>query len=269
MVLSEAEDERRLNERRRSLDLPFDARPASGASLADDLDRALFVETIVPSLVPPDVLAVNGRTIEQRLSALRMTTVDGVPTNAGLLTTGVDPLSFLPGAYVQFLRVDGTEITDPIIDEKRLDGPLPDLLRRVDEMLVLNLRSSVDITSASRERRVPDYPIAALQQVARNAVMHRSYENTNAPIRITWYADRVEISNPGGPYGAVTTDNFGQGHTDYRNPTLAEMMRGLGYVQRFGAGIPITHKALADNGNPPPEFQVTPTHVGVTVRSRA
>ncbi|WP_156753474.1 ATP-binding protein [Actinokineospora pegani] len=267
--IANAEDERRLNERRRSLDLPFDAQPAIGTDAQTDLDRSLFVDTIIPSLVPPDVLAINGRTVEQRMTALRMTSADGTPTHAGIITTGIDPLAVLPGAYVQFLRVDGDDLTDAIIDEKRMDGPLPTLLRRVDELLMLNVRTSIDITSGPREQRAPDYPLAALQQVARNAVMHRSYENTNTPIRITWYRDRVEIINPGGPFGAVTTENFGSGPTDYRNPTLAEMLRGLGYVQRFGAGIPITRKTLESNGNPPPEFQATPTHVGVTIRSKA
>lgn len=94
------------------------------------------------------------------------------------------------------------------------------------------------------------------------------YENTNAPVRITWFANRVEVVNPGGPYGSVTVDNFGAGVTDYRNPTLAEVMRGLGYVQRFGAGIPIIKKSLTNNGNPEPLFEPTPSHVAVTVRRR-
>ena len=87
--------------------------------------------------------------------------------------------------------------------------------------------------------------MAALQQVVRNAVMHRRYEHTNSPTRITWYEDRVEIVSPGGPFGIVANSPFGSGLTDYRNPTLAEIMRGLGYVQRFGAGIPIAKKSLA------------------------
>lgn len=115
---------------------------------------------------------------------------------------------------------------------------------------------------------MPDYPLAALQQVTRNALMHRSYEHTNSPVRLTWFTDRVEIVNPGGPYGIVNVENFGTGATDYRNPTIAEVMRGLGYVQRFGVGIPITKKALLDNGNPAPTFDVTPSHIAVTIKRR-
>jgi ATP-dependent DNA helicase RecG len=68
--------------------------------------------------------------------------------------------------------------------------------------------------------------------------MHRSYEGTNAPIMVYWFDDRIEIINAGGPYGRVTAENFGKpGFADYRNPNIAETMKVLGFVQRFGVGI--------------------------------
>ncbi len=88
-------------------------------------------------------------------------------------------------------------------------------------------------------------------------------------MRCYWYDDRIEIHNPGGPYGQVTADNFGQpAVTDYRNRYLAEAMRVLEFVQRFGVGIPIARRELEKNNNPPPEFDVQPTSLLVTVRKR-
>ncbi len=79
--------------------------------------------------------------------------------------------------------------------------------------------------------------------------MHRSYEGTHAPVRIYWFSDRIEVISPGGLYGHVTPENFGQpGINDYRNPNLAESMRHLGYAQHFGVGIQIAREALARNG---------------------
>ena len=99
--------------------------------------------------------------------------------------------------------------------------------------------------------------------------MHRTYEATHAPVHVYWFDDRIEISNPGGPFGAVTSENFGRpGLADYRNPSLAEAMKVLGFVQQYGAGIPIARRALEANGSPPPEFVVEPTHVTVTVWKR-
>ena len=163
---------------------------------------------------------------------------------------------FIPGFYIQFVRFDGTELTDPIRDQKDISGSLIDLLRYVDEVLQANISTASDITAQPVEVKQPDYPIVALQQLVRNAVMHRSYEETNAPVRVYWFSDRIEIQSPGGLFGQVNRQNFGQGVTDYRNPHLAEAMKNLGYVQRFGIGIPTAQKELKKNGNPPAEFVI-------------
>ena len=185
----------------------------------------------------------------------------------GILVLGNRPRDFLPGAYIQFLRVAGNALGDPIIDELLIDGPLQDILRRIDDKLVSHNRTAVDFTSGPTERRTQTYPLAALQQFVRNAVLHRTYEATNAPVRVYWYDDRIEILSPGGPFGAVSAENFGEpGLTDYRNPNLAEALRVMGFVQHYGAGIPTAERELKKNRNPPPEFHVDATNVRITVR---
>ena len=259
------EDERLLTERRRAADLPFDLRPVGVAGL-DDLDREFLCSHYLPSAIAPEVLERNTRPIEHQLRSLRL--VQGErPTWGAILAFGLDPQAFLPGAYVQFLRIDGMEITDPIRDRKQLTGGLTDVIRRLDELLDLNVSVRTEVAGAPQERRRPDYPADALRQLAYNAVMHRSYEGTNTPVRIHWFSDRVEIASPGGLYGRITRDNFGTGDTDYRNPLLAEIMANLGFAQRFGLGVPLARKALEANGNPPPEFDFQQARVVATVRA--
>ena len=53
---------------------------------------------------------------------------------------------------------------------------------------------------------------------------------------------------------------------DYRNPILAEAMRVLGLVQRYGFGIPAARRELRDNGQPVPDFNVGADSVHCTVR---
>lgn len=260
-----AEEERRLIERRRAGDLPFDLRPAGSADL-EALDLGYIRRIYLPAVISPDVLEWNDRSLEQQLRSLRLVHGDH-PTWGGLIGCGIDPQAWVPGAYVQFLRIDGLSLTDPIKHQKELTGKLEDVLRRLDELFEINISVRTRFVDVPREARQPDYPLVALQQLGRNAVMHRTYEGTNAPVRVYWYSDRVEIQNPGGLYGQVTQENIGTGVTDYRNPLIAEMMHHLGFAQRFGMGLPIAQKALKDNGNPPPEFHFSSTHVAVTVRS--
>jgi len=109
----------------------------------------------------------------------------------------------------------------------------------------------------------------ALRQLVFNALMHRNYESSNAPVRIYWFNDRIEINSPGRLYGQVNQENFGSGATDYRNPLVAEIMRGLGYVQRFGIGIAVAQSEMQKNGNPPVEFEFSDAAVLARLRSGA
>ena len=102
-----------------------------------------------------------------------------------------------------------------------------------------------------------------------NAIMHRTYEVTNSPVRAYWFNDRIEVISPGGPYGDINAANFGQpGLTAYRNPNLADAMRSMGFVQRFGAGIPIAQRRLRDAGHPDPEFELPDNFVRAVIRTK-
>ena len=265
-AIATPDEERRLIERRRLANLAFDSRPLASAGV-EDLAADNFRTEILPQLVDHDVLADNHRPVEQQLAALRLTDPDGHATPTGLLVCGIEPEAHLPGAYLQFNRFDGTELSDPILSTHRLSGPLPQIMRDVDEVVRANVGTRVVFAGEEREARRPDAPFDAIQQLVRNALIHRVYEGTNAPVRISWFRDRVEILSPGGPFGQVTLETFGQpGVTDYRNPSLAGLLGQLGYVQRFGVGIEVARSALAKNGNPPLELVPTPTHVLAIVR---
>ena len=266
--IATAQDERMLNEKRRAHDIPFDIQPVPSARMAD-LDLRVFEHEYLPRAFSTEALAANERSVEQQLAVTKMIAAfdDPTPTILGLLTLGTRPRDFIPGAYIQFLRVDGVSLADPIVDEQAIDGTITEVLGRSDDKLRAHIQVRVDFTSATLEQRIPTYPLEALQQITRNAVMHRTYEGTNAPARVVWFNDRIEVQSPGGAFGAVTRENFGQpGITDYRNPNLAEGMRTLGYVQRFGVGIATAKRLLTENGNSEPEFTVHDNFVQATIR---
>lgn len=265
--LASAQDERILNERRRHRDRPFDVQPVQEVAL-DELDRLRFEQEYLPALVARDVLAANERSYEQKLAATKLVLSDTEPrpTVLGLLVVGKSPADWLPGAYTQFLRLAGNDLTAPVADEDVFHGTVADQIRRLEEKLEAHNLRSVRFADTAQETRSEAFSMDALRQLVRNAYMHRSYEATNAPVRVYWFDDRIEIHNPGGPFGSVTPENFGQpGITDYRNPNLAEALRALGYVQRFGAGIAIARKALGERLR----FEVQPGFVAAIVRGEA
>lgn len=260
------QEESVLTERRRAANLPFDAQPLASATI-DDLDLARFAE-VLPQLVADDVLRENGRPVDQQLASLRfLAPPEFRPTPTGVLVIGRDPEEHLPGSYVQFVRFDGLQLSDPVLSQHRVSGTAPDVLLEAEEVLRSHIDTILTFEGLPTEERTPSVPFEALQQLFRNAVLHRTYESSNAPVRVSWFDDRVEIHSPGGPYGQVTVETIGQpGLTDYRNPTLAGALGQLGFVQRFGVGIQIARDRLAQNGNPPLEFQASVAAVVAIVR---
>ena len=240
------------------VDIPFDATLVRHATLAD-LNVRRFQYLYLPEAFDAEVLAQNDRTLEERLAATKMIVHpdDPTPTVLGILTLAHKPTDFLPGAYVQFLSIDGADRAKPILDNARIEGPLGEMMAEVDRIVRANSRESVEFGTRSTEIRRATYPPLALQELMRNAVMHRAYEGTNSPVQLYWFAEHVEIINPGGPYGEATPSNFGQlGLVDYRNPNLADAMRVTGLVQRYGAGLPSVRDALRANEQREPRFEV-------------
>ena len=273
------EDERVLSERRRAKDGPFDTRALPMAQRkvvvlhhlldlpmahVDDLDLELFRRSYLPSLVAPEVIEENGRPVEQQLSSLHLLTPSGEPTVLGILAVGLDPTTRVPGAYLQFVRYQGVDLDAPIADDQELRQNLVDVSERLEPLLRSNLRTRL-VEDGFRESRQPDYPLEALREICMNALMHRNYETSYAPTRIMWFDDRIEVTNPGGPFGQVREDNFDR-VTDYRNPSLAAALKGLGYVNRFGRGIGRVLRSLENNGNPPAEFQIDDASWVVIIR---
>ena len=266
--IATAQDERILIEKRRYRDIPFDVQPIPSAMLSD-LNLTQFTNEYLPQAFAREVLEANERSIEEQLAATKMiaTAEEPMPTVLGMLVLGKRTLDYLPGAYIQFLRFAGREPTDPISDEEAISGTITDVLSRLEDKLNGHNRTSVDFMSGPVEKRISTYPMEAVQQIARNAVMHRSYEGNNSPVRVYWYDDRIEIISPGGVFGSINVVNFGQqGLTAYRNPNLAEAMRNLGFVQRFGLGIPLAKKLLREAGHPEIQFNVDLYNILVTIQ---
>jgi len=264
-AIANQQEERILTEKRIAHARSFDALPCLGSSI-DALATDLFRNTYLSQAVAPEVIAENNRDLATQLGSLRFYDVDKqCPTNAGILLFGRNPLQWLPGAYIQFLRLVGSCLTGDILVEKALSGDLLTVLRDLESLVELHIESRPAAASPLRERQVVNYPRVALRELLMNAVLHRSYESS-APIRFYWFSDRVEIQSPGGLYGVASPENF-PNQNSYRNPVLAEAMKALGFVNRFGRGVLRAQEALAQNGNGPAEFQFDANYVMALIRA--
>ncbi|MCC9307584.1 putative DNA binding domain-containing protein [Kitasatospora sp. RB6PN24] len=197
-------------------------------------------------------------TSDRALLALTDMREDGLILDRPSTTVTVEPFK---GKPVIRIRVEASAAPPVRFDGVVWVRPGPTTRRATrDDERVLTVEAG-----GFREQQRPDYPFDALRELCMNAIMHRNYETSYAPTRIAWFEDRIEVTNPGGPYGQVRSDNFDRVN-DYRNPSLAAAMKSLGYVNRFGRGIGRVRASLQRNGNPPAEFLVDQSSWFVTVR---
>lgn len=262
--LANPDEERRLGERSRSSELSFDLRPSDAGT--SDLDLHYIGTTYIPKAVSEDVLRQNRRPLNHQLRTLRLVHQNR-PTRGAMIAFGQIPQNWTPGARVEFSRFQGDTTRTPVVMHKAVSGKIQEVVEEVDRLIKINIGASSDFASGPVEVRNADYPRVAIEQIAHNAIIHRSYDRSHTPVRIHWFSDRVAIQSPGGLYGSVTPANIDMGVTAYRNPLIAEIMSHLGFVQQFGLGLQIARESMEANGNPSMEFTFAPTFVGVTLRS--
>lgn len=81
-------------------------------------------------------------------------------------------------------------------------------------------------------------PREAFREAVVNALVHRQWDIASH-VRIAMFADRIEITSPGGLPEGVDEEAYLSGKTSIaRNPILANIFFRLGYIERFGTGIP-------------------------------
>jgi ATP-dependent DNA helicase RecG len=246
-IASESE-ERILIERRTMGVSSFDTTPCLEATRRD-MDADLFSRTYLKQAIPEEIVAQDSRPVEEQMASLRLFNMDRLcPTFSGLLLLGLKTEYFLPGAYVQYVRFAGLNNGSEIRNELKFSGNILQLVPKLDDFLEMGVieRHPVPV-SVLREKTVFNYPKWAIRELLMNALMHRDYQS-NMPVRFYQYPDRIEITNPGGLYGNVRPENFPNA-SDYRNPTIAEAMRTMKFVNKFNRGIARVQVELKENGN--------------------
>jgi len=243
-IASEAE-ERILMERRTAYMATFDATPCLDAAI-EDLELDYIKDKYLPSVVDPEILVMDKRSIKEQLASVRLyDRTHDCPTYAALILFGKNPRYYMPGAYVQYVRFDGMEKGGDVLNEKRFQGPLYSMLPALESFVkdAIVTQRPVPVT-LFREKTVVNYPNAALRELLMNANMHRDYQS-NMPIRLYQFDNHIEIMNAGGLYGEARPENFPTVN-DYRNPVVAEAMKGMKYVNMFNQGVKRVQDMLRD-----------------------
>lgn len=200
---------------------------------------------------------------KEEVCELMSITKNRVPTLTGLLLFGKYPQGYFPQLRITAIVVPGTEVGETgsigerFIDNRRIDGTLPEMLDEAVRFVHKNMSTKTIIDKATGVRRDrTEYPMEAVREVVLNALIHRDYSihTEGMPIQIQIFKDRLEVKNPGGIYGRFKIDHVGKVQPDTRNPVLATMMEDLGLTENRYSGIPTIYRAMKEWGLREPVF---------------
>jgi ATP-dependent DNA helicase RecG len=185
-----------------------------------------------------------------------------VPSNAGLLLFGKEPQHFIRGAFITAARFAGIEMGD-IFTRQEIIGSLPNQIFQAEAFLLDNLRRDVQLGRTMERSEQFEYPMEAARELVVNAVSHRDYSIYGDGIRLFLFADRMEVTSPGGLPGPVTIDNIVEERYS-RNSIIVQVLSDMGFIERLGYGVDRVIALMRERDLPEPEF--TETNGGFRVR---
>ena len=96
-------------------------------------------------------------------------------------------------------------------------------------------------------------PRAAVREALVNAVIHRDYAITSSKAFLEVFADRVDVTSPGGLPNRMTAEQVRAGaNPRARNDAMGHFMAGMGFVEGRGRGWLIMRRQMrAFNGTEP------------------
>jgi ATP-dependent DNA helicase RecG len=109
------------------------------------------------------------------------------------------------------------------------------------------------------------YPEIVLREVIMNALSHADYR-ISSPIMVKQYPGRLEISNPGGFIGGITSKNILHHPPVARNPRLVESLTKLRLVNKSNLGISRMYKFMLIEGKEPPIIEQQGESVKVSLK---
>ena len=235
----------------------FEAEVVPGATPAD-LDPELLADFLLHRAQrlggpvrgnEPDLLIRSG-----------VITPDYGVTVAGILLFGCEPSRWLPDGGAVLRHTIGPASGDrgvrPAV-ERRFDGPLVALVEALWDAIRQQMRQPADGSSAE------EYPAGAVREALINAVCHRDYRLHGDRIEVHLYADRLEITSPGGLPGFLGLSGLTDGRF-CRNPRVAWSLYHWGYVEASGSGVARMNALCDEHALPRPRFEAG--DYAVTVR---
>ncbi len=198
--------------------------------------------------------------------------MDGVlrPTLYGLMVFGRGPQRYphTLSLFVQCARYAGLDRASDTISVAEAKGRIEDQVHRAVGWF-RGLGRGERYQGIYRED-LPIVPEHVFREAVVNAVIHRDYAQTGAPILVDVFADRVEVTSPGTlPNHMTVAQAVGGGAPRSRNEMMANAMVVRRLMERRGRGWLLMRRGMREFNGTKPELvnEVDGSYVRVVLRT--
>ena len=167
------------------------------------------------------------------------------PTNALILFSD-DQLrqSFFHFSKIECARFKGTK-SEEFIDQKSITTNIALQAEEAYNFVLRHINKGATVEGVYTVSRW-EYPIKAIREVIRNAVVHRDYSLTGKDVKVAVYDDMVEITSPGLLPPSIDYSDMESRQSDARNKVIAPIFKRLGIIDQWGNGLKLIADELKD-----------------------
>ena len=186
-------------------------------------------------------------------------------TVAGVLVCARMPQEWLPHAVMTATHYRGGDRASEQLDAQEIDGPLQSQIADGMKFVARNMRVAAR-KSPAREN-MPQYSTAAVFEALVNALAHRDYSMSSRRIRLSMFADRLEIDTPGQLPNGMTIESMHDSQAT-RNEVIASVFGRIPVgsvpgsahraflMERRGDGVAIILKETQETAGVPPKYSL-------------
>ncbi len=186
----------------------------------------------------------------KKLELLKKHQDNWLPTNAYVLfSENPERKELFSYAKIECARFKGISSGD-FIDQLTIDENISSQSEAAYNFVLRHINKGAQVKGVYTESRW-EYPIVALREAIRNAVVHRDYSLTGKDIKVAIYDDMVEITSPGKLMPSIDFNELEARQSDIRNKIIAPVFKKIGVIDQWGNGL----KLIADELKRYPEIE--------------
>lgn len=200
----------------------------------DDLDEGLLSDYMEKEGWKCEIGSILAKRLFTQLGIVNDLEGKTVPTGIGLLLFGKHPETLYPNAVIKATYI-GPGKSEEIAT---FGGSILAQPEMAYEWYEKRIAKEIDRSKMER-RNVYNYPLKAINEILKNAILHRDYDILGAPIYLTVTEDAIIVKSPGMPTPPITFEQIKKFDAPSlsRNPKIMHVFDVMGMAEQRGLGF--------------------------------